>query len=924
LADFRIVVHIDPNPARRGSRQVKGELDGISRSVQRLQGLLVRAFAFAGIGVGIAGLIRLNDTFVEVANRAKVADINLNGMGAQLDDLFSIAQRTRGPVDALTSVYQRASLAANELGASQDDLLRFVEAVGQGLAVQGGAANTARGSLLQLSQALGTGIVRAEEFNSILEGAFPIALAAANGLDRAGGSVARLRTLIINGQVTSEEFFNAILAQTDDLARLFAATTPTLGQAFSVINNGLVRAAANIQNFTGPLAQFLVDVGRAISAMAGLDISFLEDDDLRRVNALRGGIEILGRSFLALTQIIVVQFVGRGIAAAIAGIRALGVAVLKNPLGALATALLVTTAFFVSFSDKVALTAGSSATAFDFMRIAGERLWNSIKGGIDLALGFMTNFQQSVDNFDFLQFVRTMAIGIDGIVGFLRGLAAAAIATFKNIPDIIGSSLFGAINIIIGGIETLINGIVTAMNTIPGVAIDAVDIPRLETQFGEIGTDIGTAFTDAFEDQLRNGLTIGVVDDIAREAEMRARQNFTANLMFGNGGSDTDGAGAPPPRPPGPDENYLSQIRALEQSYELLQLDNREREIRQGLLNIENKLNRELTESERERVQGLLESIQAQNDANTINQTLDNLRDEAQLLQMATREREIYSEVLSLETQLNRELTASERENLEVLLRGNQARREELDILEGVLGPQQDYERNLAAINRLWEKGELNLQQYNQALRDNRLEFLQSQTDVASGVERGLLRMAEDMNDFASSAEEVVVNAFQGMEDALVEFVTTGKLNFSDLVNSILADITRLAIQQSITGPLSNFLSSGFSSSGGGGGGDIFSAIGSIVGSFFGGPGAATGGSMLIGGNAGTDNNQLSLNGRPIGRVSRGEELEIHPKNGGGRGGTTVVNMTVYAEDANSFKRSQNQIAGKLATQIDRARQRSV
>ena len=60
----------------------------------------------------------------------------------------------------------------------------------------------------------------------------------------------------------------------------------------------------------------------------------------------------------------------------------------------------------------------------------------------------------------------------------------------------------------------------------------------------------------------------------------------------------------------------------------------------------------------------------------------------------------------------------------------------------------------------------------------------------------------KSLADFGGQAAGVVINAFQGMEDALTTFVTTGKANFRDLANSIIADITRIAIRQAIIKPL--------------------------------------------------------------------------------------------------------------------------
>ena len=65
---------------------------------------------------------------------------------------------------------------------------------------------------------------------------------------------------------------------------------------------------------------------------------------------------------------------------------------------------------------------------------------------------------------------------------------------------------------------------------------------------------------------------------------------------------------------------------------------------------------------------------------------------------------------------------------------------------------------------------------------------------------------AESAFKFAEQAENAVVNAFKGMEDAMVKFVLTGKLNFRDLANSIIADLTRMLVRAAITKPLFSFL----------------------------------------------------------------------------------------------------------------------
>ena len=111
-------------------------------------------------------------------------------------------------------------------------------------------------------------------------------------------------------------------------------------------------------------------------------------------------------------------------------------------------------------------------------------------------------------------------------------------------------------------------------------------------------------------------------------------------------------------------------------------------------------------------------------------------------------------------------------------------------------------------------------QQLDKALaRLAKLQGDQAETEGGEGGEGGeglpslgdenkspLKSFADSAFKFAEQAEQAVVNAFKGMEDALVKFVMTGKLNFSDLARSIIADLTRMLVRAAIVKPLFSFL----------------------------------------------------------------------------------------------------------------------
>jgi lambda family phage tail tape measure protein len=80
------------------------------------------------------------------------------------------------------------------------------------------------------------------------------------------------------------------------------------------------------------------------------------------------------------------------------------------------------------------------------------------------------------------------------------------------------------------------------------------------------------------------------------------------------------------------------------------------------------------------------------------------------------------------------------------------------------------------------------------------------QADWSLGAEEALTNYTDAARDTYAQIDQVTTRAFAGMEDALVSFVTTGRLSFKSLADSIAADITRIAIRQQVLAPLADLL----------------------------------------------------------------------------------------------------------------------
>lgn len=285
---------------------------------------------------GVRELAVIADTYTRITNSLKVAGLEGERLAQVQAALYASAQKNGVELESLATLYGRAAQAAGSLGASQADLLKFTNTVTNALRVQGGDPAAASGALMQLSQALQAGTVRAEEFNSVNEGALPILQAAAAGSERWAGSVAKLRADVLAGKVSSSDFFRAILAGSDMLETKAAGAALTTAQAMTQLRNSIVEYVGS------------ADQGLGISqAVAGA------------IKALADNLTILVPSVAALSTALGVGFVTNALRATIVA-RGLGVALLGafgGPVGIAITAVTLGIAGLV-----VAQQSASSAT----------------------------------------------------------------------------------------------------------------------------------------------------------------------------------------------------------------------------------------------------------------------------------------------------------------------------------------------------------------------------------------------------------------------------------------------------------------------------------------------------------------------------------------------------------------------------------
>ncbi len=281
LSGARTVKRSLDDVADSGDRATR-ELDRMERqmgSLERQSRLLASAFktfivAFAvnELRKGVTSIISTAEEMRKLEARLVNSTRSVAEFNQAFKGLNQIAIETGGSLSASVEVFQRLSFSRDEIGATVNEMVKFTEIV-QKLGVVSGASTSAlQSGLLQLGQGLSSGVLRAEEFNSILENIPAVGVAIA---DELGVSVGVLRQMVLAGELLSKDVFEAILSQTDETNEKFANMPVTIDRAFGSLKAQFGILINNInQTFaaTEKLANALQGVADNFARINGVSI----------------------------------------------------------------------------------------------------------------------------------------------------------------------------------------------------------------------------------------------------------------------------------------------------------------------------------------------------------------------------------------------------------------------------------------------------------------------------------------------------------------------------------------------------------------------------------------------------------------------------------------------------------------------------
>ncbi|MDG6318734.1 tape measure protein [Glaesserella parasuis] len=226
----------DLNNVERAAKRTETATEQLNKCFGRLQALL----ALSGIGGGISHLLALADKMQSLRNQVQFVTSSMTEMNQVQKELFEIAQRTRGSLEATTTLYTRSARALKDYGYAQKDILQFTETMNKAMAVGGVSAEAQASALFQLSQALGSGQLQGDEFKTIAESA-PIILDVL--AEYMGKSRAEVKKLAGEGQLTSKLIFEAFNGSTEKINQKFEQMPLSFGGAMQQMENAFMKFA---------------------------------------------------------------------------------------------------------------------------------------------------------------------------------------------------------------------------------------------------------------------------------------------------------------------------------------------------------------------------------------------------------------------------------------------------------------------------------------------------------------------------------------------------------------------------------------------------------------------------------------------------------------------------------------------------------
>lgn len=261
-------------------RESQRALAGVSDQLNETRALALRFSGAIAGAFATSNLINIADGYNSLSARIKLATVDSADFSNAMKGLMDISQRTGSALADNASLFSRASSSLREWGYGTQDILKLTDALANGLQISGASAEETSSLIVQLSQALGRGVLRGQDFNSVAQSGQRIMKALAEGM---GVAQKDLKAMADEGKLTTDKIVPALISQLSTLKAEFDSMPNSVSAASTRIKNAFMEwvgganqssgATANISGAMDGLAKNIDTVATAAGVLVAVGVA---------------------------------------------------------------------------------------------------------------------------------------------------------------------------------------------------------------------------------------------------------------------------------------------------------------------------------------------------------------------------------------------------------------------------------------------------------------------------------------------------------------------------------------------------------------------------------------------------------------------------------------------------------------------------
>lgn len=400
--------------AQKGVEGLGEAADRTGTSFGRLGGLVRGLLA----GLSVLSAAKMADEWAGVEGRVSLVTDGIEDQTKALNGLYDAAQRSRQSYTGIAQTFQAVARNRKELELTTDDALKLSETIGTALTIGGGSGSSQEAALVQLGQALGSGTLRGDELNSVMEQAPRLAQAIAEAMNV---PIGKLRDMGKEGKITSKALAKGLLKQSEKLRSEFEKMPVTFSGAWQMLSNALGRQIDKLNKSSGAAKVFY--------RVTNLIIDNLET--IIKYVALIGGAALLTKFSMAARAMAASGGLLANILKKFGGAHQFGVLV-----GTFIRMLAVATALYYVFDDIQVFFEGGDSLLGRIIGPMEEWQWlvDLIKGGLTFIKDTLGGTAQSLG--DWLSkwgLIGTIIAGIVAAIGAIPALIVSGIVAWASV-----------------------------------------------------------------------------------------------------------------------------------------------------------------------------------------------------------------------------------------------------------------------------------------------------------------------------------------------------------------------------------------------------------------------------------------------------------------------------------------------------------